>query len=242
MPNSLHHNFPLPIAESPARRLADIQAVREALTAVDLLLHNLRTDLEAIPAVPSNVATLNAEGKLPQSQIPSDIYTSISSIQSVLSADDVSLDTLQEVIELLRADGGLIQILTVGKLNASDVVDNLTTDNAAYPLAAAQGVVLKGMINNLQSTLAVLQASGGSGGGAVEEPTAVNFTFNDEGSVLTMTETFLAGDAVTTYSYNSEDSISSSVKTYSGIDTTTTFNYDTADSISGYTIAKTVSL
>ena len=86
-----------------------------------------------------------------------DIRTALSNlttkVNNFLDIDDTTSDQLSEVIALIRANATQIESITSGKVNVSDIVNNLTTNVANKPLSAAQGVVLKGLVDNLQTSL-----------------------------------------------------------------------------------------
>lgn len=74
-------------------------------------------------------------------------------LNNFLDSDDATLDELSELISAIRANAGTIEQLTSGKVNVSDIVDNLTTNASDRPLSAAQGVLLKGLIDDLSSSI-----------------------------------------------------------------------------------------
>lgn len=70
-------------------------------------------------------------------------------LEAFLDIDDPTFDQLSELIQKIEANAGTITELTNGKVNVADIVNNLTTNVANKPLSAAQGVVLKGLVDNL---------------------------------------------------------------------------------------------
>ena len=86
-----------------------------------------------------------------------DIRTLISDLttklNNFLDVDDTTTDQLSEVITLINNNKGTLESLTTSKINTSDIVDNLTTANAKKVLSANVGVVIKGLIDTLQSEL-----------------------------------------------------------------------------------------
>ena len=77
----------------------------------------------------------------------------ISAIQTVLTSDDVNLDTLQEVVTKIKSDEGLIASLTSGKVNVSDIVNTLDSTDINKPLSAAQGTALKVLIDSANAAI-----------------------------------------------------------------------------------------
>lgn len=70
-------------------------------------------------------------------------------INAVLNSTDTSLDDLKEIVAYIKSNKTLIDGITSSKVNVTDIVNNLTTNTANVPLSAAQGVVLKLLIDNL---------------------------------------------------------------------------------------------
>ena len=54
---------------------------------------------------------------------------------------------LSEIVAYIKSNKSLIDSITTGKVNVSDIVDNLTTNVSGKPLSAAQGVKLKALID-----------------------------------------------------------------------------------------------
>lgn len=79
-----------------------------------------------------------------------DIRTFIADLSAHLNAffdsDDQTLDELSEIVEYIKSNKTLIDSITTSKVSVSDIVDNLTTNLANRPLSAAQGVVLRQMV------------------------------------------------------------------------------------------------
>lgn len=72
-------------------------------------------------------------------------------LEAFLDIDDPTLDQLSELIQKIEANAGTITELTNGKVNVADIINNLTTNVANKPLSAAQGVVLKGLVDELDT-------------------------------------------------------------------------------------------
>ena len=71
----------------------------------------------------------------------------IDAINTLLSSDTTTLDTLQEVVDYIKNNKSLIDGITITKMAFTDLVKNLTTNNDNLPLAASQGYALKAMID-----------------------------------------------------------------------------------------------
>lgn len=74
-------------------------------------------------------------------------------VNNFLDSDDTTLDELSELIQAIKDNAGTIEQITSGKVNVTDIVNNLVTNVANKPLSAAQGVVLKGLIDTLTTTV-----------------------------------------------------------------------------------------
>jgi hypothetical protein len=74
-------------------------------------------------------------------------------LNNFLDVDDTTTDQLSEVITLINNNKGTLESLTTSKVNVSDIINNLTTNNASKVLSAAQGVLIKGLIDALQAEL-----------------------------------------------------------------------------------------
>lgn len=74
-------------------------------------------------------------------------------MNALANSDDITLDQMKEVVAYIKANRELIESITTAKINVNDIVDNLETNVANKPLSAAQGVVLKLLIDTLQSSV-----------------------------------------------------------------------------------------
>lgn len=85
--------------------------------------------------------------------IDSEIRLELEAINRKLTAffdsDDQTLDELSEIVAYITSNKSLIDAITTSKVSVSDIVNNLTTNYANRTLSAAQGVVLKGLIDAL---------------------------------------------------------------------------------------------
>lgn len=74
-------------------------------------------------------------------------------LNNFLDVDDTTTDQLSELIALIQDNATDIETITSGKVNVSDIIDNLTTNVSNQPLSAAQGVTIKALIDSLQTQL-----------------------------------------------------------------------------------------
>lgn len=105
----------------------------------------------------------------------SDLRDLISGLSTRLNAladsDDTTLDQMSEIVTYIKANKTLIDGITTGKVNVSDITNNLTTNVSNKPLSAAQGVALKSLID------------------AITVPTKLSQLTNDKGYITGYTET-----------------------------------------------------
>lgn len=71
-------------------------------------------------------------------------------LNALANSTDVDLDQMAELVDYIKNNRELIEGVTTDKVNVSDIIDNLTTNVSDMPLSAAQGVVLKNLIDELQ--------------------------------------------------------------------------------------------
>lgn len=68
-------------------------------------------------------------------------------LNALANSDDTTLDQMAEVVAYIKNNKSLIDAVTTGKVNTSDIVNNLTTNVSTKVLSAAQGVALKALID-----------------------------------------------------------------------------------------------
>ena len=81
-------------------------------------------------------------------------------LNTLADSDDTTLDQLSELVEYIKDNRELIEQVTTAKVSVVDIIDNLVTNVSNKPLSAAQGVVLKGLIDTLQTAVNGKAASG----------------------------------------------------------------------------------
>lgn len=70
-------------------------------------------------------------------------------LNALADSDDTTLDQMSELVAYIKSNRSLIEGVTTNKVNVSDIIDNLTANVSNKPLSAAQGVVLKNLIDAL---------------------------------------------------------------------------------------------
>lgn len=107
-----------------------------------------------------------------------DIRLELKAINDRLTAffdsDNQTLDELSEIVAYITSNKSLIDAITTSKVSVTDIVNNLTSNVANKPLSAAQGVVLKGLIDAVSNSLASYALKS-------EIPTKVSKLQNDSG-------------------------------------------------------------
>lgn len=120
-------------------------------------------------------------------------------LNALADSDDDTLDQMSEIVAYIKSNKSLIDGITTGKVNVSDIINNLTTNAPNKPLSAAQGVALKAMIEdnlvNMESTTNKVTEIG-------EDPTDVQYP--SAKAVKTLVDTIDAKpkDFITTLTYS----------------------------------------
>lgn len=96
-------------------------------------------------------------------------------LNNFLDVDDTTTDQLSEVLALIENNRGTLESLTTNKINVSDIIDNLTTNNSSKVLSAAQGVAVKNLIDALQTAVNGKQSAVTGGASTI---TSSNLTSN----------------------------------------------------------------
>lgn len=118
-------------------------------------------------------------------------------VNAVLDSDDITLDELSEIVAYIKSNKTLIDAITTSKVSVTDIIDNLVTNVANKPLSAAQGVVLKGMIEEIRGLVppAYTLPVGGNELGGVKN--GGNVTINGDGTMTAPEVSGGSGIAVT---------------------------------------------
>lgn len=74
-------------------------------------------------------------------------------LNTLANSDDETLDQMNEVVTYIKSNKDLIEAVTTAKIGREEVADNLATNNSTQVLSAAQGVVLKGMIDAIAALI-----------------------------------------------------------------------------------------
>lgn len=81
------------------------------------------------------------------------VSTLTNRLNALVDSDDETLDQLSEIVAYIKDNRELIDSITTSKVSVSAIVDNLTSIAENKPLSANQGRVLKGSIDELQSSV-----------------------------------------------------------------------------------------
>lgn len=130
-----------------------IESVNSTLnTRIDNLSSSQEKALEnAINDVKNDTAN-NYTTKVEYNTHKSEFEDFVKNVNALLSSDDTTLDTLQEIVNYIKNNKDLLDGITVNKINYSDIVDNLQTALTNKVLSANQGVVLKQLIDELNNS------------------------------------------------------------------------------------------
>lgn len=110
------------------------------------------TDAEAKGTASSAVSTHNTSTSA-HGDIRNAITELTTKLNNFLDVDDTTTDQLSELLTLIENNATDIESITSGKVNVSDIVNNLTTNVTNKPLSAAQGVAIKSLIDALDLAL-----------------------------------------------------------------------------------------
>lgn len=81
-----------------------------------------------------------------------DLITGLTNrLNALADSDDETLDQMSEIVTYIKANKSLIDSVTTTKINVSDIVDDLITNVTDKPLSASQGVIIKELIDTLQT-------------------------------------------------------------------------------------------
>jgi hypothetical protein len=119
---------------------------------------------EQVGADPKGTATAAVSQHNTADDSHNDIRLELKAINDRLNAffdsDNQTLDELSEIVAYITSNKSLIDSITTSKVSVADIVNNLTTNVSNKPLSAAQGVVMKGLIDTLSNNLANYQPKG----------------------------------------------------------------------------------
>lgn len=108
---------------------------------------------EDVGADPSGTASNAVKNHDESNAAHYDIRTSLSDLATRLNAladsDDTTLDQLSEIVAYIKSNKSLIDAITTSKVGVSAIADNLTTNDPAKVLSAAQGVALDNKITGI---------------------------------------------------------------------------------------------
>lgn len=110
-----------------------------------------------------------------------------SKLNALADSDDTTLDQLSEIVTYIKSNKTLIDAITTTKVNVSDIVDNLSTNDPKKPLSASQGFEIKKIIDTIKDEKVSLPKNiGGSIDKGVEGQYAIS---NGVGGILWKTIT-----------------------------------------------------
>jgi hypothetical protein len=141
--------------------LADLtaDATHQTVTDSEKSVWNAKANVSDIPTKVGSL--INDSGYITSAEITShntntgahgdirDLITGLTNrLNALADSDDTTLDQMSEIVTYIKSNKSLIEDITTNKINVSDIVNNLTTNITNKPLSAAQGVVIKSLIDN----------------------------------------------------------------------------------------------
>ncbi|SDC52168.1 tail fiber protein [Williamwhitmania taraxaci] len=113
-----------------------------------------RSETDGVAATKSaEVATALRDGVPAEGDTLKKLHDLISLLQSLVSSDDVNLDTVNEIVTFIKNNKDVIDTIATNKVNVADIVDNLTSSDTNKPLSANQGRVLAQLLSSTSSTI-----------------------------------------------------------------------------------------
>ncbi len=79
-------------------------------------------------------------------------------VKDLLDSDDETLNEMHEVVAYIKSNKSLIDAITTSKVSVKDIVNDLITNATDKPLSAAQGVVIKTLIDAMQAKINLLSS------------------------------------------------------------------------------------
>lgn len=144
------------------RAKTDAIAISEITNLEDTL--DNKADITALAAViggaPNDGNTLNK------------LYTIIQGLQAFINGDDINLDTIKELADAIKSDESLLTLLSINKLNVSDVYNALDCAIAGKALDARQGKALNDLVSALSTKV---MPGGGTTGQVLAKNSNTNF-------------------------------------------------------------------
>ena len=70
-------------------------------------------------------------------------------LNALADSDDTTLDQMSEIVSYIKYNRSLINGIDTNKVDISDIINNLTSNNTNKPLSAKQGRVLKSLIDGI---------------------------------------------------------------------------------------------
>lgn len=86
-------------------------------------------------------------------------YALIQAINAILTSDDLTLDTVQELVTYIKANRELIDGVLADKLDKASIVAGLTSTDDSKVLAASQGKVISDLLNALSGRITTLEGA-----------------------------------------------------------------------------------
>ena len=142
------------LPQSAVRDIVNAEYINASFTSLDTIKKALDACVTKL-----DTAVLTAQINALKDSVPAGgdtlrkLYEAIQTINTLLTSNDVNLDTIQEIITFIKNNKDVIDSVSTSKVNISDIVDTLLSVAPNRPLSANQGSVLKGLIDSLSNAL-----------------------------------------------------------------------------------------
>lgn len=135
-------------ARAMAKEGALVKSISDNAKAISSNTTNIGSNASAIGVLNTNYGTLSAAFE--------SFKNTVNDILELGEYDpklDDKLNELHEIIAYINSNKSLIDEITIEKVNVADIIDRLDVNVTNKPLSAAQGVVLRGLITDLDTAL-----------------------------------------------------------------------------------------
>ena len=150
--NTLDENalYLTPDEEIDLTPYATIEQLGESLNEAKEYTDTKTSNLASTATVDTKISTHNVSD-VAHNDIRLLITDLTAQLNTLANSSDETLAQMNELVGYIESNQDLIESITTGKVNVSDIVNNLTTNVTNKPLGADQGVVLKELIDSLRS-------------------------------------------------------------------------------------------
>lgn len=152
--NALDENalYLTPEEEIDLTPYATIERLDESLNEAKEYTNTKTANLASTATVDTKISTHNVSD-VAHNDIRLLIADLTAQLNTLANSSDETLAQMNELVGYIESNQDLIESITTGKVNVSDIVNNLTTNVTDKPLGADQGVALKELIDSLRGDM-----------------------------------------------------------------------------------------